>query len=291
MANNMDKTNDKSKEGGKSKNPIAFLKHLWKDPITTVAEANARKKETIPCLFGSIGLAVVSMILSFLIPALSFLAVFGIIGMLGAIAFCFILFVIKKAKEKFKALTCDKCNTMAELKTFEDFAKHVSYTVGKNEAFFAGVSHPSSNNGVVDYIDAEGRAAVVVAIDLKCPHCGNVKKLEYHIVPFKCTATQRKVAARDVEFVKTKLENAVRSVIADYNNPELHYSIPYSIHSVKNPLYEERGKMRAAKDPLAFPEYKGAKIRYRKDPEEMIEAFFVGNQLDGKIIDLSNSKK
>ena len=44
------------------------------------------------------------------------------------------LFIIKNAKQKFTALTCNKCNVMAEIKTPEDFAKYVSYSVGKHEA-------------------------------------------------------------------------------------------------------------------------------------------------------------
>ena len=67
MANNMDKKNDTKKEGGKGMgNPIAYIKHLMKDPINTIAEADARKKEIMPWLFGSIGVAVVfSVIVKF----------------------------------------------------------------------------------------------------------------------------------------------------------------------------------------------------------------------------------
>ena len=45
------------------KNPIAYIKHLVKDPITTMAEANARKKEIMPLLYGSLGVLAVGLIL------------------------------------------------------------------------------------------------------------------------------------------------------------------------------------------------------------------------------------
>ena len=286
MSDNASKNNATKKEGGKGVgNPIAYFKHLVKDPINTIAEANARKKEILPWLFGSIGLAVAGAGLSN-IKNLDFLMIFGLIGIFATMFFGFLLFVIKKAKEKFKALTCNKCNTLAEIKSREDFEKYITYTIGKNEAVFDGVSHPASNDGVVSEITAEGKASVTVSIDLKCPHCGNVKKLNYSFVPFQCSAKQTKVAVRDVEFVKAKLENAVRAAIADYNTPDRRENMPYSIHSSKNPLFESRTTFKAANDPKAHPDYNGAKIDKFIDPEDVVEQFFLNNQLDGKITEL-----
>lgn len=265
------------------KNPLVFLKHIVKDPINTIAEADARKKEIMPWLYGSIALAVVPSVLGGAIEALSFLTIFGMIGIFATMFFGFLLFVIKKAKEKFKALTCNSCNTMAEFKTPEEFTKYVSYAIGKNEATYNGISHPSSNNGVVSEITASASASVNVAIDLKCPHCGNVKKLKYAIVPFKCSAKQAKVAVRDVELVKMRLENAVKSVVTAYNDPDKRGDIGYSIHSKHNPKYDQRSKPTMGNDTVAYPRYNDVKIEYHKDPEEMVVAFFLENQLDGKI--------
>ncbi len=265
------------------KNPIAFIKHIVKDPITTIAEADARKKEIMPWLYGSIALAVVPSVLGGAVDALSFLSIFGMIGIFATMFFGFLLFVIKKAKEKFKALTCSKCNTMAEIKTSEEFAKFVSYTTSKNEAVYNGIRHPSSNDGVVSEITASASASVNVAIDLKCPHCGNVKKLNYAIVPFKCSAKQAKVAVRDVELVKMRLENAVKSVVETYNDPDKRGNIGYTIHSKRNPKYDQRSKPTMGNDTVAYPRYNDVKIDYHKDVEEMVGAFFLENQLDGKI--------
>ena len=104
------------------KNPLKHLKHMWKDPITTIDEANARKKEVLPWLFGSIGVAVLGAGLSN-VKGLDFLMFVGIIGIFGVMAFGFMLFIIKKAKQKFEALTCNHCNTMA---TFENAEKYVN---------------------------------------------------------------------------------------------------------------------------------------------------------------------
>ena len=271
------------------KNVIQQLKHMWKDPINTIEEADARKKEIMPWLYGSIGVAVVPSILGNLINALDFLTMFSIIGVVGIMAFGFLLFIIKKAKAKFEALTCDKCNVMAEIKTAEDFAKYVSYSVGKYEATYLGINHPASNNGVVSKVEAKGNATVVVPIDLKCPHCGNVKRLEYTVVPFKCSSVEEKVLVRDLETVKTRLENAVKEVVKDYNDLEKRSEFPYSIHSKKNPNYENRTKPQVGTSWI--PRYNGVRIDYRKDVEEMVEAFFLENQLDGTIVDPSKPKK
>ena len=283
MANKMDKKSDVKKGDGKG-NPIAYFKHLVKDPINTIAEADARKKEIMPWLFGSLALAVIPSVLSGIVDALSsILMIIGMIGIFASMFFGFLLFVISKAKEKFKALTCNKCNTLAEIKTPEDFAKYISYTVGKNEAAYKGISHPASNDGVVSKITASADASVTVDIDLKCPHCANVKKLKYAITPFKCSAVESKVHVRDVELVKMRLENAVKAVVADYNDPEKYAAMPRSIHSAKNPLFESRTTFKAANDPKAHPVYNGVKIEKFIDPEEVVEQFFLINQLDGKI--------
>jgi formate/nitrite transporter FocA (FNT family) len=62
------------------KNPLQHVKHLMKDPINTIAEANERKKEIMPWLYGSIALAVVPSVLGGAIDALGFLTIFGMIG-------------------------------------------------------------------------------------------------------------------------------------------------------------------------------------------------------------------
>ncbi len=267
------------------KNPIK----LWKEPIKTVAEAETRKKDIIPWLIISIVVAVVFSALG-MIPGFALLTILGLVGIFAVMIFGFLLFVTAKAKEKFQALTCDKCNKMVEIKDLDEYAKFVSYTVTNHNATYKGINHPASDKGVVSYINASGSASAVVLIDLKCPHCGNVKKLEYHVEPFKCSAKQNDVAVCNVEIVKSKLEKIVTAAVDDYNNPAKRSDIPYSIHSVKHPDYENRAKPKLATS-SAYPDYNGAKITYHKDVEEMVEQFFVHNQLDGKIVDPNKPKK
>ena len=271
------------------KNPIKFFKHLWKDPVTTIDEANKRKKEILPVLYISIAIAVVPSALGAIIPAIGFLSFFSIFGGAGVIFSIFLLFILKKAKEKFEALTCVNCKKMAAFSNPEEYSQCVSYTVSGNKAVYAGISHPESKDGVISNVTASASASASVSIQLKCPHCQSIKPLRYDITPFKCSYSQSKVAVRDLELVKSRLEPAVKEVVEAYNDSERNEEIPYSIHSKKNPDYENRTKPQFGDGYI--PLYKGVKINYRKDVDEMVYAFFMENQLDGKIIDPSKPAK
>ena len=262
------------------KNPLTHLKHMWKDPINTIDEAKARKKEIMPWLYGAIGLAVLGAGLSN-IDGLGFFMIFGLVGIFGVMILGFLLFIIKKAMQKFQALTCSKCNVMAEIKTAEDFDKYVSYTIGAHNAEYLGISHPSSNNGVVSKVEAKGVATAAVSIKLKSPHCGEIKHLIYSMTPFRCSAKEENVRVGELADVKAQLASNVKKVISDYDNHEKRASIPYSIHSAKNPHFEQRFK--GANGPGAHPDYNGVRIDKFIDAEEVIEQFFLINQLDGKI--------
>ena len=269
---------------------FAKLKHMWKDPINTIEEAEARKKEIMPWLYGSIGVAVGFCALDGIL-GLGFLMPIGLIGVVGVIVFGFLLFIIKKAKEKFAALTCDDCNTMATIKTPEEYEAQVSYSYCEVRAEYDGISHPKSDNGVVSEIKATAHASVTVHIDLKCANCGKTKRLDYIITPFKCSIVEKKVLVRDVELVKSRLESAVKEVVKIYNDPETYHNIPFSIHSVHNPKYEERTKPQVGNDRIAYPHYNGVKIDYHRTPDEMVRAFFLENELNGKIYDPNKPSK
>ena len=269
---------------------LAKLKHMWKDPINTIEEADARKKEIMPWLYGCIAAAVLFCVLSNVGP-LGFLMLFGIIAIFGVMAFGFMLFVIKKAKEKFAALTCNSCNTMATIKTPEEYSAQVYYNPAiKVVADYDGVSHPKSNEGIVSEVKASAHATVCVEVDLKCANCGTTKRLEYVITPFKCSIVEKKVPVKDLELVKTRLENAVKEVVADFNDPEKHAQIPYTIQSIHHPKYEERSKPQLDSK-TAFPPYKGVRIDYHRTVDELVRGFFLENELNGKIIDPSKPKK
>lgn len=270
---------------------LAYLKHLVKDPVNTIAEADARKKEIMPLLYGSLGVMAFGMILQ-VAAKLDFMAVFSCIGLAGTAFFAFLLSIISRVKKRFEGLTCDKCHTLAEIKTPEAFAKYISYTVEKDEAIFKGYSgNKEPTNGVYSLVKFSGSSNAVVSVQLTCPHCGAVKQLRYSAEPFKCHAEATKVGALAFPATKMSLENAVRTAVSDYNNPDKKGFIPYSLHSSKNPHFEERTTFKGANALDARPDYMGARIDYRKDVEEMLEHYFVLNELNGSLTDPSKSKK
>lgn len=273
------------------KNPLKYLKHITKDPVTTISEAKARKKEIMPLFFISLGVLVISVVLQTFIDSL-IMSIFLLIGLIG-VGFCgFLFFVIQKAKQKFTALTCDKCNTMAEIKTIEDFNKYISYTVLKDYAKFTGYSgNNKPTNGIFAVVKYSASSSAVVSVELTCPHCGEVKHLTYNAEPFICHAEANNVSAFEINMVKLTLKNAVQSAVNDYNNPDKRNNIPYSFISSKNPNFENRYKLKGSNNIDAQPEYMGVKIERHKDVEEMLEHYFTYNELLGSIIDPNKPSK
>lgn len=273
------------------KNPLAYLKHIVKDPINTIAEADARKKEIMPLLYGSAGVLALGVILQ-VAAGLDFMAIFSFIGLIG-VAFCgFLLFVVKSAKGRFEVLTCDKCNTLAEIKTPEAFGKYISFAVIRDEAKFNGYSgNKEATNGVYSLVKFSGSASATLSVDLTCPHCGEVKHLKYSATPFKCHAEAKNVGILQFPDVRDSLELAVRKAVDDYNDPDKRSQIPYTFHSSKNPNFENRYKFKGANGAGAHPDYVGARIDYHKDVEEILEHYFVMNELTGTLTDPAKSKK
>lgn len=273
------------------KNPFKYLVHLFKDPVNTVKEAEARQKEIMPFLLGSIGVLALGLILQ-LAAKLDFMAVLSFIGLVSTVIFLFLLSIASQIKKKFEVLTCDKCNTLAEIKTPEDFKKYVSFTVVKDEATFKGYSgNKEATNGVYSVVKFSASSSAIVSVTLTCPHCGEVRHLKYTATPFKCHAEANKVGALQFPTVSASLENAVRTAVNDYNNPDKKLSIPYSIQSSKNPHFEERFTFKGSNSVNAYPNYMGAKIDFHQDIEEMLEHFFVIPMLNGTLTDPSKSKK
>ena len=273
------------------KNPFKFLKHVVKDPVNTIPEANARKKEIMPILYISLGILALGLTLQ-LAANLEFMIVLSLIGLAGVGFSCFLLSVVSKVKKRFECLTCNECNTLAEIKTTEDFNKYISYTVEKDVAEFKGYTgNKEATNGVFTKVEYVASSSAVVSIKLTCPHCGAVKELKYTATPFKCHAGAQKVGALQFQAVSSSLEKAVREAVNDYNNPERKSLIPYTYHSSKNPNFEERFTFKGVNAKDAKPDYMGTVLDYRKDIEEMVEHYFVINELNGTLSDPNKSKK
>ena len=273
------------------KNPSAYLKHIVKDPINTIAEADARKKEIMPMFYGSAGILVVGLILQ-VAAKLDFMAAVSFVGLVG-VGFCgFLFMVIGSAKKRFEALTCSKCNFLAEIKTPEEFAKYVSFVIEKDEAVFKGYSgNKEPTNGVYSLVKVSASSSAVLSVELTCPNCGEVKHLKYSATPFSCHVERRNVPARDYAVVRSSMEDLVRTVVNDYNNPDKKGNIPYTFHSSKNPNFENRYKFKGANGADAHPDYMGVRVDYHKDVEEMLEHNFVLRELQGALTDPAKAKK
>lgn len=273
------------------KNPLKFLKHVVKDPVNTIPEANARKKEIMPILYVSLGVLALGLILQ-LVAKLDFMLALSFVGLVGVGFSLFLLSIVNSVKKRFECLTCDKCNTLAEIKNPEDFAKYISYTVEKDVAEFKGYSgNKEATNGVFSLVKYTASSTAVVSIKLTCPKCGAVKELRYVATPFKCHASAQKVGALQFQAVSSSLEKAVRDAVNDYNTPDRKHLIPYTYHSSKNPNFEERFTVKGVNGKTAKPDYMGTVLDYRKDIEEMVEHYFVINELNGSLTDPNKSKK
>ena len=272
------------------KNPLAYLKHLVKDPVNTIAEADARKKEIMPFLYGSIGILALGLILQ-LAAKLDFMATFSFIGLASTGFFVFLLCMLKDITKKFEVLTCDKCHTMAEIKTHEDFVKYVDYTIEKDQANFKGYcGNNQPTNGVFSLVKYVGTSTGVVSVRLTCPHCGEVRHLKYSAEPFKCHAEAKGVGALQFDAVSRSLETAVRTAVTDYNDPNKKDLIPYTYQSSKNPHFQEKPKARILDSSEVNINYMGAEIHVRQDLDEMLEHYFVIPMLNGVLYDPSKSK-
>lgn len=261
------------------KNPLKWLKHIVKDPITTIDEANARKKEIMPGLYVCLGLIVLGVLFQVVLK-LDFMSFLTMIGGVGAVFFGFLLFVIKKAKQRFEALTCE-CGEMFKLEDKADFSKYISFAV-VSENVTTKLQHPESKDGVVPHVTASVKADATVEITVKCPKCGKERTLVYKITPFKAEKKETKVGVLVLPALKVEMEKLIAAVAEDYKAGKGD-EIPFSIHSIHNPKNAEKTKAHATVDDTAFPVYKGVKVMYHRTVAEMVEGFFCENELNGSI--------
>lgn len=271
------------------KNPFKQLKHLFKDPVNTIDEANARKKEIMPWFYVSIAIAALFGILDGILGT-GFLMIFALVGIAGVMVFGFLLFALKKIRARFEVLTCDKCKTLAQIKSMEDYKKYISYTVESNKAVFSGYTGSKELNKNNEYPSVRYSATSVgiLSVSLTCPNCGAVKQLKYDATPFKCHAEEKNVSVARRNAIAGSLEAAVKSAVDDYNN---NRPIPYSIHSSKNAHFEERTTFKGANAGGAHPKYKDVVIDMHQDLDEMIEHYFVLNQMNGELSDPNKPAK
>lgn len=252
------------------------LKPMWKDPVTNIQEVEAKRKDVWGGMYTSIALTIIVGIMT-VIPVVGDIAsMLTIIPVAGLMVFGFMLWVLKKAEDKFKALTCKKCGHMLELKTQADFAKYVTYEI-RSEKSSTGISHPASKDGVVPYVEATGSVSSSVAVAFTCTECGENKAFMYYVEPLKLKARSNKVVVAGVETAKVNLTNNVRAILDMYENGDAA-KIPYSIQSVHHPRNAEKTKLQTG-----YESYRGVDIVYHRDIDEMVEGLFIHNELNGTI--------
>ena len=245
----------------------------------------------MPWLYSFIGVMAVGLILQ-LAFGLDFAATISFIGLVGIVFFAFLLSVIKKVKKRFEALTCNKCKTLIDLKTPEDFDKYISYVVEKDEAIYKGEGIKCTpTDGVYSYVKISATSSAVLSVELTCPCCGEVKQLKYYAEPFKCHTEQKNISTVEYSTVYSLLTGAVHTAVNDYNCKETKEKIPYTYHSSKNPNFEQRFTFKGVNGAGAHPTYKGVRIDYRKDVEEMLEHFVILKELNGTLCDPKQAKK
>lgn len=302
------------------KNPLVYLKHVIKDPITNIEEADSRKKELMPLLYTSIGIAVAGVIGSIF---LSFLTVLTVIGGLGVALCLFLFFIIKRAKAKFAALACDGCKAMMEIKTEEDYNKYVTYTIG-------GISHAinfsqvtESDKGGVTKISALGTSTATIIFECTCPKCGTKNRIQYIISPLKTEvgdaykpalikaeiineetekmilSTLRALAVHSMKygFLPAELEskkvsakkgltaNMLTISLTDEDVKQIKDSIavelPITSHSIHHADYG-KASVSSASCPSSGC-FRSVGLKYHRTIDEMAEGFFVRNELNGDI--------
>lgn len=266
----------------KLKKLIAWFKHIVKDPVRTMKEANKRQEELMPLLYISAGLLVAPLILaavlSKLIDLSGILTPIAFIGFIGLALSGFLFLALQKIKIKFATLTCDGCNTMLTLTTKEAFEQYVTYKINSETPNIT--VKPIGNvgsDGTYAEVKATGNSTVIVDVTFTCPNCGKTKSFKYKITPIKFEIAQKKVPAGNLEQVQEALEAQINAVFSQYRADEK--SVPYTIQSIHHPDYENRGKPQLSLGPVL----NGVTIRYHRTVDELVEGFFIHNEANGTV--------
>lgn len=262
------------------KNPFTYLKHLIKDPVQTIEEADKRKKQILPIFIGLVVVLAAIAVICILCNAM-FFAIIAVGALIfAAWYFTTILSIIEKVKAKFAILTCDSCQERADFTDqVGEYTKYVSYKV-LSERTKVSVDCPKpANNGVISKINVSAKSTALVEVTLKCPKCGVEKIFNYEIDTFECLVSQSNVPAGLAVTTRANLEKTVRDVVSIYESKETRDSIPFTVHSIHHPNYENRTKLQ-----MVGTEYNGVTVKYHTTIDEMVEGFFVRNDVSGNII-------
>ena len=247
-----------------------YFKHIFKDPINSIEEADQRKKELKPLLFVSIGVMVAFVALGALVDFLSF---FGVIGLAGVVVSLFLMGVCNSIKKRFKFLTCNKCKKLAEITTQEDFDKYVTYEVIDSGVEFAKPFTVDGDPGMYKEIRLDVTVWARVALALKCPECGDVKYGTFRIEPLKLERKEYKVpvvAAADFVALARKEFDAILEAF-----DEDETAVPFTITSIHHPDYENRTKPQ-----IGQTKFGNVVIKYHRTLQELVDGYFLRKELN-----------
>ena len=168
----------------KATNFFAHLKHLWKDPVKTVKEANDRRKEILRILWISLILFCVPMFFFFMISDKLSGTVFSIVGtivsvpiIIGGIGTAYsglLCYIMKKVTAALKLRECEKC------KEIINNVDSVTYEVLKE---WVSKKTETTENGSVHVTQDE---MALVKISCVCQNCGTPKQFtrEFNLAHF-----------------------------------------------------------------------------------------------------------
>ncbi len=140
------------------------LIRLWKEPTPDSVSVEKRRKDIMPWLYFFATFAVIMLVLGLIIKAISSVTnVFWMIGALGVVYCAFLLFINKKAAQKFRDIECDNC------KVRMPYGSHVTF----EELGTSYVVQKSQKEAKQGYgCKVTGTERVKVKVTCICPECG-----------------------------------------------------------------------------------------------------------------------
>lgn len=161
---------------------INNLKHQIKDPVTSVEDANTRKKLFTKYLLICLAVAIVSSVLMNLdVPVVGTVFTFiGLAAMIALFGSALCLIVAIKSRNTFENITCKSCGQQIK---YDDNVKATVIDVSQQ------------------YADGNDKATLCemtkVSFDCVCQKCGTTKNFEHTFCTRKITATTKNAKSQD----------------------------------------------------------------------------------------------
>jgi hypothetical protein len=239
------------------------LIHAWKDPVNNSEEVKERRKEIYPLLYLFVIVFLLLAILGAVITDLSdIMMIIGLVPGFGAAACVFLLFVLKKAAQKFADLECDNCKKRI------DFDENVRIKVIDKKFSISKEDKTIKKNDipVESTIKVIGKERVTIEITCKCQACGTEKTFTHEFVSMECNKTAVRIPYVQSGAMLVQFEADVR---AAYNSGACNVD---EIHPT-NAEISAGGKTGSS-----ITTENGVNITYKRSPASLVKGYF-GNEL------------